>query len=145
MSIIKHENHFQFGDIMKEIYKTKQREIILDIIKKQKHEFTIKDIYESISDKVGLTTIYRLVDKLVEENKLNKTIGNDNMTYYQYLEDCNHSNHFYLKCDNCGALIHIDCDCIENLTSHIYNDHKFIPNKEHIIINGICKKCGGKK
>lgn len=136
---------FKLGDIMKEIYKTKQKDIILNSIKKQKHEFTIKDIYESIKDEVGLTTIYRLVDKLVEENKLNKTIGSDNNTYYQYLEECNHSNHFYLKCDNCGNLVHVDCDCIEELTSHITKKHKFTPNKEHIIINGLCNKCIGGK
>ena len=33
-----------------ESYKTKQKDIILNAIKKQKHAFTIKDIYESIKD-----------------------------------------------------------------------------------------------
>ena len=128
-----------------ESYKTKQKDIILDIIKKQKHEFTIKDIYRSIKDKVGLTTIYRLVDKLVEEKRLNKTISSDNITYYQYLEECNEENHFYLKCDKCGNLTHVDCDCIEELTNHIFKDHKFKPSKDHIIIEGICNKCIGGK
>ena len=105
----------------------------------------IKDIYKELKGKVGLTTIYRLIDKLVEENKLNKTISSDNTTYYQYLEECNHSNHFYLKCDNCGNLVHVDCDCIEELTSHITKKHKFTPNKKHIIINGLCNKCTGGK
>lgn len=136
---------FKLGDIMKEIYKTKQKDIILNIIKKKEQEFTIKEIYEEIKDEVGLTTIYRLVDKLVEENILNKTIGIDNTTYYQYLEKCNNHNHFYLKCDKCGNLVHVDCDCIEELTSHIANKHKFKPNKEHIIINGLCNKCIGGK
>ena len=122
-------------------YNTKQKDIILDIIKKQKHEFTIKDIYEQVKDQTGLTTIYRLVDKLVNENKLTKTISKDNITYYQYLEECNHANHFYLKCDNCGDMIHIDCDCIEDLTKHIFKEHKFNLSHDHIIINGLCNKC----
>lgn len=126
-------------------YKTKQKDIIINVIKKQNHEFTIKDIYESIKDKVGLTTIYRLIDKLVEEKKLNKTISSDNTTYYQYLEECSNENHFYLKCDKCGTLIHVDCDCIEELINHINKDHKFIPNKKNIIINGLCRKCIGGK
>lgn len=130
---------------MKDSYKTKQKDIILDIIKEQKHEFTIKDIYEPIKDKVGLTTIYRLVDKLVDDKKLNKTISNDNITYYQYLEECDEENHFYLKCDKCGTLIHIDCDCIEELNNHIFRNHKFKPNKDHIIIDGLCNKCLGGK
>lgn len=126
-------------------YKTKQKDKILAIIKKQKQEFTIKDIYDSIKDEVGLTTVYRLVDKLVEEKRINKTIDSNNITYYQYLEECSEENHFYLKCNKCGNLIHIDCDCIEELTNHIYKDHKFKPNKENIIINGLCKKCIGGK
>ena len=52
-----------------------------------------------------------------------------------------HENHFYLKCNNCGNMIHIDCDCIGDLTDHIYKEHKFIPTKEHIIISGLCEKC----
>ena len=130
---------------MKEVYKTKQKDIILNIIRQQKNSFTIKDIYKELKGKVGLTTIYRLIDKLVEENKLNKTISSDNTTYYQYLEECTEENHFYLKCDKCGNMTHIDCDCIEELTSHITKHHKFKPNKDHIIIDGICSKCIGGK
>lgn len=122
-------------------YNTKQKDIILDLIKKQKKEFTIQDIYESLKEKTGLTTIYRLVDKLVSEGYLNKFIKDNNTAYYQYLEKCENHNHFYLKCEKCGTLIHIDCDCINELSDHIFNHHKFVTSKENIIINGICEKC----
>jgi len=124
-----------------ESYNTKQKDIILQIIKKEETEFTVKDIYSKLNNQVGLTTIYRLVDKLVEEGILNKSISKDNITYYQYLETCNEDNHFYLKCGNCGKIIHIDCDCIKELSHHILNNHKFIPSNKQIIINGICEKC----
>lgn len=124
-----------------ESYNTKQKNIILDVIKKHEHEFTVKDIYNELKGVVGLTTIYRLFDKLIDENILNKFISRDNVTYYQYLKECNEENHFYLKCDKCGDLVHIDCDCIEDLSNHIFKEHKFKPNKDHIIINGECEKC----
>lgn len=143
--IIENENDFQIerSDYMSrnETYNTKQKDIIIDIIKKQNHEFTVKDIYNEIKDKTGLTTIYRLVDKLVDSGSLNKFIGKDNITYYEYLEKCNNDNHFYLKCDNCGNMIHIDCDCIKDLREHIIEEHSFKLNNEKIIINGLCKKC----
>lgn len=122
-------------------YNTKQKDIILDLIKKNHHEFTVKDIYENIKEEVGLTTVYRLVDKLVDEGRVSKTIGKDNQTYYQYLEECDNENHFYLKCDNCGSMMHIDCDCIKELSKHISEEHKFKLKEKSIIINGICKKC----
>lgn len=122
-------------------YNTKQKDLLLDVISSQKKEFTIKDIYSKLNNKVGLTTIYRFIEKLEKENLVTKSVGIDNMTYYQYLGKCNHENHFYLKCDKCGEMKHIDCDCILELSEHIHKEHKFIPNKEKIIINGICNKC----
>lgn len=122
-------------------YNTKQKDLILDIIKNKKTSFTIKDIYNDLNKEVGLTTIYRFIEKLEKENLVTKEINEDNITYYQYLEKCDHNNHFYLKCEKCKNVIHIDCDCINELYDHINNEHKFKLNKEKIIINGICSKC----
>ena len=122
-------------------YNTKQKDMILRIIKTNKNEFTIKDIYEQLNGSIGLTTIYRYIDKLVESGIVNKTISNDNVTYYQYLEKCESNNHFYLKCEICKDMKHIDCDCINELYNHIKDEHKFKLDKEKIIINGICSKC----
>ena len=124
----------------RESYNTKQKDIIIDEIEKHKEEFTIKDIYNELNKKIGLTTIYRLINKLVKEGRVNKSIGKDNITYYQFLEDCDKENHFFLKCNSCGVMEHIDCDCIEELSSHISKKHNFSLT-DHIIINGICKKC----
>ena len=126
-------------------YNTKQKDIILKLIKEQKKEFTIQDIYNNLNKKIGLTTIYRVVDKLLSEGYLNKFIKENNTAYYEYLEKCENHNHFYLKCEKCGTLIHIDCDCIKDLSDHILNDHKFITSKEHIIINGTCENCMRRK
>ena len=121
-------------------YNTKQKDLILDVIKSKNKEFTVKDIYEDLDKKVGLTTIYRLIDKLILDGLITKNVS-DNITYYQYLEKCEHDNHFYLKCEKCKEVKHIDCDCINELYDHIKNEHKFNLNKEKIIINGICNKC----
>ena len=117
--------------------------MILKVIENKKCEFMVKDIYDELNGKVGLTTIYRLVDKLVMENILNKFISFDNNTYYQYLKRCDAENHFFLRCDKCGNLVHVDCDCIGDLFEHIIKKHNFCPSKEHIIINGVCKNCIG--
>ncbi len=122
-------------------YNTKQKDIILNSLKKYDHEFTVKELYNDLNQEIGLTTIYRYIDKLLKEEIINKNIGRDNITYYQYLEKCNNENHFYLKCESCGKMEHIDCDCITTLTNHILENHKFVPTKDHIIINGLCNKC----
>ena len=125
----------------RENYKTKQKEIIQENLKKIGKDFTIKELYEKCKEEIGLTTVYRYVDKLVEEKMIKKIIKQDGKTYYQYLEECEKENHFYLKCENCEKMIHIDCDCIEELSSHILKHHQFQTNKKNIIIEGLCKKC----
>ena len=122
-------------------YHTKQKDNILDIIKNKGMEFTVKDIYLELNEEIGLTTIYRCVDNLVDNHLINKVIGKNNITYYQYLGYCDKENHFYLKCNKCGVLIHVDCDCVKELYDHILDIHKFIPNKDDFIVNGICNKC----
>ena len=73
---------------------------------------------------------------------MSKNIDSNNVTYYQYLGKCDCKHHFYLKCDKCGTITHIDCECISELSNHILNKHKFNLSKDHIIINGLCKDCG---
>ena len=124
-------------------YKTKQKDKILECIKTFNKQFTIKELYLKLNKSIGLTTIYRLITKLVNDKVLTKYITSDNKTYYEYLMKCNHENHFYLKCDKCSKLIHIDCDCIKELENHILNSHKFKVNHENIVIKGICNNCKG--
>ena len=124
-----------------ETYKTRQKELILDVIKNFKNDFTIKEIYEKLNQNVGLTTIYRIVSKLVEEGKIKKSIDYNNVVQYQYLDECQCDNHFYLKCDKCGSITHVDCDCINDFTNHVLKNHSFKVDNVNIIIKGICKKC----
>lgn len=125
-------------------YRTKQKEKILEIIRNYDREFTVKDIYDLVKDDASLTTIYRLVEKLMIDGHLSKWIGDDNNTYYQYMDDCSCIHHFYLKCVCCGSLIHINCDCVDDLVKHIYDNHHFEPDDNRIIINGTCEKCLGR-
>ena len=122
-------------------YNTKQKDLILNIIKNYKHSFTVNDIYEQVKDNTGLTTVYRLIDKLVAEGTINKTIDDNNKPIYQYLDECEEKNHFYLKCDKCGSIIHTDCDCIESISKHMLKEHNFHTSDKHIIINGLCSNC----
>ena len=138
--IIEFANHFQFGGVMtRGKYSTKQKEEIIQVISSMHCEFSIKDIYDQLSS-TSLTTVYRLIDQLEKEGIIQKSIGVDGKTTYQYIEKCD-CDHFYLKCDCCGKLTHVECGFVNELSNHIVKDHKFHLNKEHIIMKGICSEC----
>ena len=124
-------------------YNTKQKDKILNIIKKFGREFTVKEVYDKACDYASLTTIYRFIDKMMNDEVLNKYVALDGNTYYQFIGNCTCGNHFYLKCNKCGKLIHVNCDCVEELNKQINEQHGFIPNDKRFIINGICRECKG--
>lgn len=126
---------------MSEKYNTRQKQTVLAQIKSQTRDFAAKDIYESLNHEIGLTTIYRLIESLENDGAILRVSQENNSARYQYIEPCDHADHFYLRCEKCGKLTHIDCEKVQGLTAHISNEHHFIPTNTHIIIDGFCASC----
>lgn len=123
-------------------YNTKQKDQILETISAKTSDFTIKEICAELAAKnISQATVYRAVEKLESEGLLKKLVGADGHTRYQHLDNCDERGHCYLKCDNCGAIEHVDCAMLSGLVYHIKNEHKFVTNIHQIILNGNCKNC----
>ena len=123
-------------------YKTGQRKLIEEYLINNKDKFVSSDdileYMKSHSQVVGLTTIYRYL-KLLEENNSVRTEVKNHTKYYQFISDeCN--NHFHLKCKNCGKIIHLHCEEFEKVSNHIMEEHKFKLDC-NTIIYGMCEKC----
>ena len=122
-------------------YNTKQNQRVLNLIKTQTTDFSAKSIYEKLGGEIGLTTIYRFIESLEKDGVILKISQENNTAKYQYVQPCEHADHFYLKCEKCGKLEHIDCEKIQGLTEHIAKEHHFNPHQTHMIINGACENC----
>lgn len=125
-------------------YNTRQKQLIAKLISEQTQEFTVKDIYNELircGEDLGLTTIYRVVDELTEAGKLRKNVSSDGAIRYQYLVECKHLGHCYLKCSECGRLEHVDCRLVTQLMNHVREEHGFQADEKQVIIGGVCKKC----
>jgi len=104
----------------------------------------MKDIYNELvrlGEDVGLSTIYRVADEMIEAGMLRKNISKDGQACLQYLEDCRNTGHCYLKCEECGRLEHTDCRALRQLFDHVADEHGFQADEKNIIINGTCKRC----
>ncbi len=133
-------------------YRTKQQDLILAYLRTipSKH-FTAEDLkehFESKQIKLGAATIYRQLDKLVSEGKLQKyLIDEHSATCFEYIEEqCNPlEQHFHLKCEVCGALIHLACDELNDIKTHLEKEHGFILNPFKTVFYGTCPKCAQNK
>lgn len=92
---------------------------------------------------IGLATIYRQLEKLVQDGLLRKyTLDGHAGACYQYVgSDTCAGEHYHLKCEGCGQLIHLDCHFVEDMQKHIQDEHGFTVNNNKTVLYGTCGKC----
>lgn len=128
----------------KNSYRTRQRDIILELLKSNtdKH-LSCEEIVQMLREsggKVGVTTVYRYLEKLYIEGSVQKYTGDKESARYTYTEHkCR--GHFHLKCTRCGEMFCADCDFLKGLCDHVGEEHGFeiVPSKT--VFYGVCKHC----
>lgn len=132
-------------------YNTKQRRLIIDFLKENKsNSVSAKELHGYLIEnetKVNITTVYRLLDKLVKKGELMKFTSDDGKSScYKYVDDtANCHEHLHLKCSQCGKIVHLDCDYMEDIIKHISNCHNFDLRCENSVLYGKCKDCKSSK
>lgn len=132
-------------------YKTKQKNEIIEYLKKMKGKhITVSDICAYFKDNgisVGTTTIYRHIEKMVSEGIIAKYFVDSNTSAcFEYIDNENNSKTtcFHCVCEKCGKLIHLHCHEVEHLISHIEGNHNFKINGMRTVFYGLCSDCRNK-
>jgi Fur family ferric uptake transcriptional regulator len=132
----------------KTLYKTKQGEEILSFLKSLNGEHVnvsqISNYFMKKKTPIGLATIYRHLDKLVDEGLVAKYIIDEKSgACFEYLGERgkDHVEHFHCKCSVCGQLIHMDCHELAAVKQHLGKKHGFIVDSNRTVIYGICDMC----
>ncbi len=130
-------------------YVTKQRELLLAYLRTVpgKH-VTVSDICDYFSPNdaaIGQTTIYRQLDKLVDEGLVNKyTFDGGSPACFEYTAEDAHVGVgpcYHCKCVQCGKLIHLHCDDIQELQTHLLEHHGFRMSPVRTVFYGLCETC----
>lgn len=127
-------------------YKTRQRDTIETLMNRigERH-FTVDEIYLLLTReerKVGKTTIYRYLERLVAEGSLKRFRNEDgSSSYYRFKKNEGCDDHFHLKCLKCGKMLHIECSYLEELNNHIAEHHGFSVDGSKAVLYGYCAEC----
>jgi len=132
-------------------YRTRQGELILECLKERgTRHATAEDILADLKARgasVGQTTVYRNLDKLVQQGVVMRYAGAEGQgACFQYagcMED-GHA-HYHLVCSECGQMIHLECNYMDELTAHMLEHHQFCVDKFRTVIYGLCKQCAAKR
>lgn len=128
-------------------YNTNIRQKVLEFVYENRtRTLTAKDIYSYINKNEEIAnraTIYRCLDRLVLQGKLLKYVTDDgkksSYLYKNQNSECH--EHLHLQCTECGKIIHLDCDFMEDIVNHISKNHQFDIKCDSSILFGKCKDC----
>ncbi len=130
-------------------YRTSQKVELLEYLKSRTGQHvTVNEIMEhfrQLDIKIGMTTIYRHLNSLVELGTVKKFFIDDKTgSCFEYAEDgCQEfkHDHFHLKCERCGRLIHFECVEVTALKEHVEAEHGFLLDPERTVFYGLCRAC----
>lgn len=121
---------------------TKQKQLIVSILKKADRPLSINEIYNQIIEhlpRIAKSTIYRNIDLLLENNSIEKFHFNDNELFYRFKEHTNDHTH-YVICNECKSVYNLPTCPIREIEALIEAEG-FTIQEHQIQINGICKHC----
>lgn len=129
----------ELSDINRENgYKTRQREAILEYLKKENRCVSADEIINALG--ASKATAYRSLERFVNEGSVLRFSGDvGESAVYRYNKS--HNGHFHLKCTSCGKTVCADCGFIKRMEEHFMEHHGFGLSKSQTVFYGVCSDC----
>ncbi|MCQ2386712.1 MAG: transcriptional repressor [Clostridia bacterium] len=125
-------------------YTTKGYLWVKDVLENAKGaHLAAEDVFELLERKgrkIGRTTVYRQLERLVAEGIAQKIQGGPSGACYRRLsEEC--GDRYHILCTVCGNVSHLTCDKLEAIFSHVQTEHGFQIDMSRTVLYGICSVC----
>lgn len=89
-------------------------------------------------DRIGLTTIYRALQSLQQENLVDVLRREDGEAIYRL---CGEAHHHHLVCNKCGRTVEIEGGAIEKWAGAVANEYGFRDVEHSAELFGTCSQC----
>lgn len=117
---------------------TKQRTAILKCLSEKERPLSIEEIlaYSAIEiPQINLSTVYRTIKKLLDEEKIVSVQLPGDKTCYEIIQK---EHHHYFLCDNCSKIYFIK-HCPKGLSDIVPTGFHLLGHS--ITLNGFCLEC----
>jgi len=129
---------------------TPQRRLVLEIfLENKERHLSAEEVYHFSREKekdIGLATIYRTLELLVQMGLLRKMYFGDGRNRYELEKsDVNeHHHHHHLICLSCGDILEVEEDLLHQLEEIVEKKHHFFIENHNLQFYGCCSSCGRK-
>lgn len=126
-------------------YKTEQRRLLLSFFSENSGEaFSVEQILSALAPtaQISRSSIYRNLDKMVQEGLLRKTLSNHGRkTLYGYADCRQHCDRIHLQCGKCGRVFHMENASDEARLKSVLGKSGFRLDEHAAVLTGTCKDC----
>lgn len=125
---------------------TKQRQAVLDELTRVSDFRSAQQIFEDLhsqGQRVGLATVYRSLQGLAEDGRVDTLRSSEGEVLYRSCASERH--HHHLVCRECGFTEEIEQSQIESWVSAVAADHGFSDVEHSLELFGLCASCREKE
>ncbi|MCD4534559.1 transcriptional repressor [Nocardioides sp. cx-169] len=98
----------------------------------------IHELLGRLGEPVGLATVYRTLQRMVETGEVDLLRTEDGEAIYRR---CSDAHHHHLVCRGCGATVEVEGPAVERWTRAIADEHGFADVSHTLEIFGTCASC----
>jgi len=121
---------------------TRQRDRVAEIVLTSDDHLSVEQIrrrLEQHGDRVGLATIYRTLDLLLESGLVR---GHDFGQGFRRFEPVpGQADHEHLICVRCGRVTEFANERLERMLPIIADEYGFQPERHRVEVYGVCREC----
>ncbi len=103
-----------------------------------------QDVYaelRSAGSPIGLATVYRHLQALVDEGTVDTIRSADGEAMYRYCADADVAHHHHLVCRNCGKAVEVQGKAVENWARAVAAEHGYTDVDHTVELFGLCADC----
>ena len=142
-------NEEKVKDLLREkgLKVTSQRLMVLNILSAHGDEhLTVEEIYDLAkeeSPEIGLATIYRTVQVLLELHVIEKVTFDDGFARYELNgeETGSGHRHHHAICTQCGKVYSLETDLLDTLEKQVFESLGFEVTDHEVKLYGLCSAC----
>lgn len=142
-------NEEKVKDLLREkgLKVTSQRLMVLNILSAYGDEhLTVEEIYDLAkeeSPEIGLATIYRTVQVLLELHVIEKVTFDDGFARYELNgeETGSGHRHHHAICTQCGKVYSLETDLLDTLEKQVFESLGFEVTDHEVKLYGLCSAC----
>ncbi len=124
---------------------TKQRILVLDVLKKAGSPVSVKEISEKVNGKMNLSTVYRNLIELEKSKIVSRVNIDKDMSFFEF-RNKEDDHHHHIVCSGCKKIEEVQICEIDNYLKKVLSRSKnFKKLSSHSLeLFGTCKKCATK-